>query len=174
MQNRKNVLAVFVLLLTLTLFFSSLPLYASSMVSSMNSSGSTVEGNTDNGSRASGVLEEAAGAARDAVDDVVDGVEDGVDELLPNDGSADTTIPGQNTAPGTDTSENLPDDPGNTDNPNVGGTLGDTDGDGSTVNGTNDDALISDGGFSWGWFLHILLAAAVIIVIILLCMPRRG
>lgn len=164
MQNRKNVLAVFVLLLTLTLFFSTLPLYAAGV----NGAGGTVTEGSSNGATNNGALEEAAGAARDAVDGVIDGAED----LLPENG-ADTTIPDQNT-PTPEDGDNIPNgddttpDMGNEGTTGSGATLGDTDGDGVT------EDSVAHGGFSWGWFLLILLAAVVVIVIIALCVPKRG
>lgn len=184
MQNRKSILAVFVLFLTLTLFFSTLPLYANSVSGSTVTEGS---GNGTNGGSTRDALEEAADAARDAVDGVIDGAED----LLPDvDGSADTTIPGQNTPtpkdgvsndiPGAATDNDMVQDDTHGDGnamdnggtQGTGGTLGDNDGDGMTDDSTTDGALES--GFSWGWFWLILLAAVVVIVIIALCVPRRG
>lgn len=183
MQNRKSILAVFVLFLTLTLFFSTLPLYANSVSGNTVTEGS---GNGTNGGSTRDALEEAADAARDAVDGVIDGAED----LLPDvDGSADTTIPGQNTptpkdgvsndTPGVATDDNMVQDETNGDGNAMdnGGTLGDTDGDGSVGSDTTDDSTTDgalESGFSWGWFLLILLAAVVVIVIIALCVPRRG
>lgn len=178
MQNRKSILAVFVLFLTLTLFFSTLPLYANSVSGNTVTEGS---GNGTNGGITRDALEEAADAARDAVDGVIEGAED----LLPDmDGSADTTIPGQNTptpkdgvsndTPSAATDDNMVQDETNGDGNAMdnGSTLGDMDGNGMTDDSTTDGALES--GFSWGWFLLILLAAVVVIVIIALCVPRRG
>ena len=163
MQNRKSISAAFLLLLALTLFFTTLPLYA---VNENTSNGNTNAPAAGQGLVEDGVLEEAADGARDMVGDNAGGD-------LVEDNQAETTIPGQTTTPGITEPGTVPDNTvPDTTEPSVtagdGHTLGDTNGDGIT-----EDSVVED-GVSWGWILLGLLAAAVVIVIIALCVSRRG
>lgn len=152
MQNRKSVWAVFVLLWTLTLFFATLPLYASDI---------------DPGANANSGISPDGGAT---VDDRVT-----TDEQQPD--GYNTTIPGQNTTPDTnhhDGAHTNGNDHGTLGDKDGDGRIGRSAADnGDTATDTVADHA-EQGGFSWGWLLFILLLVAVVIVILLLCMPRRG
>lgn len=160
MQNRKSVWAVFVLLLTLTLFFSTLPLYANSI---------------DPGTGANANAGEMEGS-----------LPDGYNTTIPDQNTNGEPYAGDSAAESPDTHGNDHSTLGDRDGD---GRIGRSAADVSTENSADVSAEISaadvstensaadtsdHGGFSWGWLLFILLLVAVVVVILLLCMPRRS
>ena len=182
MQKRKTLCAAAVLMVLLTLFFTTLPLYAAG-TGGMNSQGGT----------AGGVLENAADAVRGAAEDLfggntrsggtpdgtMDGAADGIPENAAEDvpGSVPDSVPGS--APG-DTAGNdgIPGNGGTAGNDSTTGndsTLGDTDGDGVT---DDNSTTVTDGAAektgSWGGILLAILAAVAVIVTAIILIPRKN
>ena len=172
MQKRKTLCAAAVLMVLLTLFFTTLPLYAAG-TGGMNGQGGT----------AGGVLENAADAVRGAAEDLfggntrsggtpdgtMDGAADGIPENAAEDvpGSVPDSVPGDTAG-----NDGIPGNGGTAGND---GTLGDTDGDGVT---DDNSTTVTDGAAektgSWGGILLAILAAVAVIVTAIILIPRKN
>ena len=156
MQKRKILCAAAVLMTLLTLFFTTLPLYAAGTGAANGQSGT-----------AGGVLENAADAVRDAAGNLFGGRQN------TDGGNADhqaSGLPDDSTLPADDASNGTA---GTTEGNST--TLGDTNGDGMTDDGASDrtDTAGKD-GFSWGGILLAILAAAAVVVVIIMLIPRKN
>lgn len=201
MQKRRTLLAAAVLMLALTLFFGTLPLYASGMQSNSTTAG----GNDSLSGTAGGALSNAADAVKGAAEDIFGTPGAGRRDAAgaaDNGGNTDANTP-ENTAgdnPGANPGANPgdapadngslnPDDGGNADAP-AGDELlpGETAGDGATLGDVNGDGITDDrapetagteentaaSGTSWGGILLAILTAAAVVVVVILLLPRKS